>query len=142
MFYLLKTSSMFIRLHKLFYRKLVFQSLVGLLIIATLQFFVPLLNAAVSDRCCESQLMQCCQAEFPSRTVCCNAKAKDKLDDSAPTQGLTPKAQNTFAAFCHCPPTNARNLNIPSLEELRSFPAPPITLADNQLYRRFSTLLI
>ncbi len=127
---------------KLFHKNPIFKFLAGLLIAATLQFFVPLLNAAVSDKCCESQQMQCCQEEFPSRMVCCSAEADQGLDDSAPTQGRPPKTQKTPEGIILCLPTNTRNLTVLSFENLECFSVLKFTTTDNQLYKRFSTFLI
>lgn len=126
---------------KLFHRNPLYKFIVGLVITATVQFFVPLLNAAVSDRCCESQQMQCCQEEFPSRMVCCISEADEPLDDSAPTQGLTPKTQKTPEGISSLSAI-ALNWSVPFREILEYFPTLKFISTDNQLYKRFSTFLI
>jgi len=127
---------------KLFHKNPIFKFLAGLLIAATLQFFVPLLNAAVSDKCCESQQMQCCQEEFPSRMVCCIAEADRGLDDSAPTQGLVHKTQKSLEVTILCQPPNVLNSSLPFFGGFEYFPHSEFTLTNNHLYLRLSTFII
>lgn len=129
-------------MNKLFHKNLIFKFLHGLLIAATSQFFVPLLNAAVSDKCCESQQIQCCQKEFPSRMVCCIAEARENLDDSNPTQGLPLKTQKAPEDIILCLNTSTLRLTIPPFEDLECFSVLKFITTDNQLYKGFSTFLI
>ncbi len=114
----------------------------GILIIATLQFFAPLFNATISERCCESQQMQCCQGEFPARAVCCIEKPDVPLNDSAPIQGVKVKIAKILSAGIACLQINTFNFSIPFFENLETCPAFKYTIADNQLYKQLSTFLI
>lgn len=125
------------------FRKNAFHKFVaGFAIVATLQFFVPLLNAAVSDRCCESQEMQCCQQEFPSRMVCCISATQEALDDSVSTQGMifkVPKAPDAipptiFTSQLTLPASFPENIQSPRKSEGIS--------GKSQLYKQLSTFLI
>lgn len=127
---------------KLFHKNPLYKCIAGLVMTATLQFFVPLINAAVSDRCCESQQMQCCQEEFPSRMVCCISGADGPLDDSASTQGLTAKIQKAPEGLILAASTNALNLPASFAENFESSPILKFISTDNQLYKKFSTFLI
>ncbi len=129
----------------LFPRHSLHKMIAGALLAATLQFFVPLINAAISDRCCESNKMQCCQTEFPSRLVCCAAQAKINLNDSTPTQGIAPNNQGTYDSFvtiAERPSSSAIVLVLLPGETLKYSFTINSEAADNHLYKKFSSFLI
>jgi len=128
-----------------FYKHSLLKLIAGLLFAATLQFFVPLVNAAISDRCCESNEMQCCQSEFPSRLVCCAAQAKVNLNDSTPTQGIASKNQDTYDSLVLVAdrPSSSTTVLIPLPGEALQYSfAINSEAADNHLFRKFSSYLI
>jgi len=126
---------------KLIHRNSLYKFIAGFVIAATVQFFVPLLNGAVSDKCCESRQMQCCQEEFPSRMVCCIAEADHSLDESAPTQGLVHKTQTSPDAI-FCLPPNELNSSFRSSEGFEYFPHSEFAPTDNHLFLKLSIFII
>ncbi|MFQ5650822.1 MAG: hypothetical protein ACE5IY_12840 [bacterium] len=124
------------------HKKLILELFAVTLIAATLQFFVPLINAAVSEQCCSSRQMQCCQEEFPSRMICCIAEARHGLDDSAPTQGVVSKTQKAPEGIIVSLSSSEPCLTIPSLEHSEYFLPSKNVTADNHLFKRFFAFLI
>ncbi len=121
----------------------VFQKIINsILIVATLQFFAPLVNASFSERCCESQQMQCCQGEFPGRAVCCIEKSDLPLDDSAPVKGVNIKIPNILQGNLTCLQSWTLNFSLPLFENLEPHSFLKYNSVDNQLYKRLSVYLI
>ncbi|MGH7454822.1 MAG: hypothetical protein ACRENG_25930 [bacterium] len=77
---------------------------------SVMQFFVPVLNAAMELPCCEEQAisggnMPCCGAEYPARMVCCYGNPAHAFDQSAPAQCTLEKmpcAHLDLAASSQC----------------------------------------
>lgn len=122
-----------------FHKRLIFRVLAVTLIAATSQYFVPLLNASVAEKCCASQQMQCCQKDFPSRMVCCVAEADKAVDDSVPTQGVVHKSPEIFVLFYS---TISATFDAPSFETFEHSSQSTYFLTDDDLYLRLSTFLI
>jgi hypothetical protein len=117
-----------------------------LLALSLLQFFVPLLHVAMELPCCDeqsgnSETMPCCQAEFPSRAVCCYGEPRHVLDDSAPAQATLEKTSQVHVdlAVLDQPCTISPCLMPSSQEDFYCLSHRP---ADNKRYKLLATFLI
>ncbi len=125
-----------------FYKNFAKPFIAGVLVFATLQFFVPLLNAAASGKCCDSQKMQCCQKQFPSRMVCCVSDTAKGLDDAAPLQALAPGTQKSPQFIVLICSANEPVVNAARAENFRCFPTSNLVTPRQPLYKTLSTFLI
>lgn len=113
-----------------------------------LQFFAPVLNVAMELACCEEQMvtprrMQCCQAEFPSRLVCCAGNVEHGLDNSVPLKA-------TLQKTVHIP--LGLTVSVQSIAFDQTSPLAVITFTEiallnshffgNKLYKQLATYLI
>lgn len=127
---------------QIFNKKIEVNLVTAVLIAATLQFFVPLLNAAVSDQCCESQKMQCCQVEFPSRMVCCQSDANKSLDDSAATQGVLQKLKKAPKSHIPVFASATDTLHLTTLEYIEQRSPVVFNFKEDKIHKKISLLLI
>ncbi|RMD93764.1 MAG: hypothetical protein D6813_03530 [Calditrichaeota bacterium] len=113
-----------------------------ILLFAIFQFFVPLINTARADKCCSANDMQCCQAVFPARMVCCIGNAKPGFNESAPTQGILIKPQKLLQGLFIYSPSSVFNLTCSVLGLKENFPIQSFIKENNKIFKKLSVFLI
>jgi len=119
-----------------------YATLAVLIAIATFQYSTPVFNAAVDLPCCESEEIQCCQGDFPSRMVCCISSNERGLDSSTPTQTtlISAEKKRPIAVALHSIRISQATLSISDSPRSPTVSIPSVSTS--RLYQDLCTFLI